>query len=345
MAEVMVPTWNDLKELVNAAQDSLLICTPFYTEDGINNLFDYVRPASRLKVWTRLSPSDWASGAAAPESLLALLELLDQEGIEVELGIHQRLHAKAYAADRSMVLVGSANLSSGGFSGNIELMVKFQGEEAARAITVLEQACSGDMRSLTLPDLRTWIKESHQAVQEARKTLADNSGELSGPQAALDRLLGFGKGTKGELVTPTDDDRRDFGSWLEHNEDLAGAKVLIEHWTNSTRQNRQGHFRQSFYGISRFLSEYPQWRPALSRQLTNLAYDEVYQPSPPELMQDWLHHLNDHALDNGPEFSYPTLRNQLAPSMGGTRSGGGGAAGTTKRMFPLLARYLEEIHG
>ena len=79
----------------------------------------------------------------------------------------------------------------------------------------------------------------------------------------------------------------------------------------------------------------------LSAQLDALGPDELYQFDLPPVLEAWFRHLDEHATDTGPIYSYPTLRGILPPSAGGTREGGGGESSTLKRMLPLVARYRE----
>jgi len=69
--------------------------------------------------------------------------------------------------------------------------------------------------------------------------------------------------------------------------------------------------------------------------------DDVYK-LPDEISSAWLKHINRHATDSGDGYDYAVLRGILPPSVGGTRIGGGGGISTLKRMFPLVACYLQE---
>ncbi len=339
-----MPTWENFREVVRVAHERLLVCTPYYSSEGIDFLFDDFRPASRITFWTRLSPTDWASGSADPEALHTLLSLLDDSGICVELGIHQQLHAKAYAADKSLALIGSANLTHGGFGGNLELMIRLQGGDAVHAVNTLEEICTPKLRRLNLAALGEWVVQARPIVESVRNRPTDDAELLAPVQSMLDNLLGYGQKATRDLVSPTLADLKDFADWLKHNENLPGAVILVDHCTNRTHQNRTGHFKQSFFAVRRFFDEYPEWRKVLSEQLDSIPPDRTYQLNPPQLFDDWLQHVDDHATDSGDGYSYSTLRNHLPVVLGGTHSDGGGSSGTTKRMFPLLARYLEEVN-
>ena len=72
--------------------------------------------------------------------------------------------------------------------------------------------------------------------------------------------------------------------------------------------------------------------------------NEVYQPNS-LIANAWLEHVDTHATDVGVRYNYSILRGILPPSLGGTRLGGGGGSSTLKRMFPLIARFLQEPNG
>ena len=60
--------------------------------------------------------------------------------VEPERGEHRRMHGKVIVADRRVALLGSANFSVGGLSGNIELGVRVEGgvaQEIHRAVEAL----------------------------------------------------------------------------------------------------------------------------------------------------------------------------------------------------------------
>ncbi|MGH7489739.1 MAG: phospholipase D-like domain-containing protein, partial [bacterium] len=271
MSEVLAPTWSDLQRLVETATEQLLICTPYYTKEGVGRVFDHLSTGVALRIWTRLSPTDWASGVSDPEELLALLELVSDLGSTPELGIHQYLHAKAYVADRSMALIGSANLTGGGFSTNLELIVRFLGQEAEQAAIVVEALCRPRLRPCSAAQLRTWIEGSRAAVALARRSTVDDAEILSTAQASLDAMLGYGGPSLPALARPDISELDSFIVWLRAHNDLAGADVLLRRHDNADGQQLQGHVKQSFFACWRFLQERPGLQPILDRALSDLA--------------------------------------------------------------------------
>lgn len=338
---IIAPTWTDLQDLVRAARAELWLCSPYITDEGLTKVFDVLGDTPHIRIWTRLSPSDWVAGASDPESLRAFMEILVDDGRTVDLGILQRLHAKLYASDRRTVLIGSANLTDGGFSRNVELMVRLEDEDARSAVTLLEDASQPYIRPVRLPQLAEWIERANPIIREAARSHEVEPAVVAPVQADLDRMLGFGRGAGIQgLPDPTLEDLERFANWLHTNADLAGADILYRRYTNADGQNLTGHVRQSFAAACRFLTEYEELRPVLSTALCRMAPDEIYDMDDPAVSEAWLNHFDQHATDVGDDYDYSILRSYLPPSLGGTRLGGGGGSSTFKRVLPLVARYL-----
>ena len=339
---VLVPDWSDLEEVTEVAERDLLVATPYYSAEGLSLVTRALR-AEALTFLTRLSPPDWTAHAADPPALALSLLDVEARGVAVRLGVVQRLHAKAYVADETAALVGSANLTSNGFGGNVELAVRLDGAAAGDARRTLLAAVEPSVRWVTVDNLVAWVDASEASVNAAQQRSAEDdvAEELAGAQAGLDTLLGHGGGGAGHLPDPDRDDLEAFVRWLERNQGLAGARELLARHHNTNRLNLTGHVKQSFSAAVRFFAEHPDLQRTLSVQLGALGPDDLYQFDPPPVLEAWTRHLDDHALDEGPIYSYPTLRGILPPSAGGTREGGGGGGSTLKRVLPLVARYLE----
>lgn len=331
--DILQPAWTDLEALVASATDELTIVTPFYTEDGVNRIFDRLGAATSLQVVTRLSPPDWAAGAADPQALFALLDLVRER---CGLRIVRNLHAKVYVADRHTALLGSSNLTGGGFGGNVEMAVRVQGHEAEEVRAATLAACAAG-KPLSVDALKRWIDLAEPKVAAAAKRETPIAEELADAQAELDRVLGFGRATK-RLPDPAQDDLRDFVDWLRSRRTLPGADVVIRRHDNADGQNLQGHVKQSFFAAVRFCEDYPEVAAEMQGALGSLGPDDIYKPST-AVGEAWNRHLDDHALDTGAVWSYPVLRGELPASLGGSVANGGGGSSTLKRILPLVAEY------
>ena len=274
---------------------------------------------------------------------MTLLRLWHDAGNPTSLRIVQRLHAKVYSADDSRVIVGSSNLSEGGFDHNIELVVELSGDAARDAVRALHTACSPHSREVSLKQLNVWIDRSRDTVFTARAAAAEEPEALSAVQAELDEMLGFGTPSSPSSMVAVPDMGL-FTSWLDARRGLPGVEVILKRHRNTEGQNLTGHVKQCFFGSLRFLKEHPEFVAVTSDALERLSAEEVYQMSDPGLRNAWTAHLDAHALDRGESYSYPTLRGILPPSFGGTRLGGGGGISTLKRLLPLVARCMSEGH-
>ena len=343
MPSIYRPTWDNLSEVLRASAQRALVCSPYITSSGVNYLFDALPGHVGLDLITRLSPSDWASGVSDPEAIMTLLQLWDGAGNRTSLSVVQRLHAKVYSADDSRVMVGSSNLSEGGFDRNIELVVELSGDAAGDAVRALHTACSPYSREVSLNQLSVWIDNSRDTVFAARAAAAEEPEALSAVQADLDKMLGFGAASSPPSLVAVPDIRL-FISWLDSRRGLPGAQVILDRHRNTKGHNLTGHVKQCFFGSIRFLTEHPEFVAATSDALEQLSADKVYQMSDPGLRTAWAAHLDAHALDRGESYSYSTLRGILPPPFGGTRLGGGGGISTLKRLFPLVARCMRDGH-
>jgi len=342
LPEIIIPKWEDFRNIVRNANTSLIICCPYYTETGVDNIFDNLRDETSLSFLTRLSPSDWVNGVSDPEALVILLELLEEAGRNVTLQIHQRLHAKVYIADRAIALIGSSNLSEGGFGRNIEMMVKLLDTDAEQAWNVFDHQLQSKSRNLAISQLRSWVNAYSNTIKNVRSTReSSEADELENSQKELDILLGYGQEAQ-EITEPRNSDLTDFVTWLRTNSDLSGADVLLARYDNSDNQNLTGHFRQCFFAVVRFQKERTELQRLLSQACDQLLPTDLYQLSS-EISDAWIEHIDTHATDSGTGYSYSVLRGILPPSLGGTRLGGGGGSSTLKRMLPLVGKFIEGI--
>lgn len=344
MAEIIVPQWAVLDEVVRSATNNLTVCTPYFTAEGVGRVFDNLQALKEFRFWTRLSPSDWVAGASDPEELLAMLEIVEENAASVTLGISQKLHAKFYIADVSLAIVGSSNLSGGGFTRNLEILVRFRGTEVASVLSYAEAQILPELRTVRAPQLREWIDAVKPAIYEARRSTNNQPEILASAQAELDMLLGFGGAGQSAEKEPEIRDMNEFVEWLRMNENLPGAGILIRRHDNTDGQNLTGHFKQCFFGAYRYLkNQAPTTVTMLSTSLEHLSASDVYDLDEGGLVSDWISYLDEHATDRSDAYNFSVLRGILPPSLGGTRLGGGGGSSTLKRMLPLVARYFTEV--
>ena len=116
------------------------------------------------------------------------------------------------------------------------------------------------------------------------------------------------------------------------------AKDILHIATNADGNNNTGKVKQAFFGVQRFLQEYPQHRSTVDRLPTRSWFD-VKQSA---LLSDWRDCLSQFSKEVNPgyEYSIPTLRGYLPVTDGGTLRGGGGGSNELKRVWPYVGRAL-----
>ena len=330
------PSLTDISDLIARSHAALDIFSPFITAGPLDLLSRTLLPAVELNVWTRLSPSDWVYGASDPEFLAMALDSLSN-GRAVSLHINQRLHAKAYFADRNFGLLGSANFTEGGFGRNIEVLVSVEGVDARTALSDLRNALTGS-RALSVAELIRWVEQHRELIEESRGDQRDLAQQLAEVQRDLDIRLGYGTVTREISDEPTANTMERFIVWLRCNVHLREAEMVIKRYENY--QYLSGKAKQSICGIYRFLQEYPQFIDELDREAKKPPTPALYVPSP-EITEGWIAHINQHAGDVGECFDYSVLRGYLTPSFGGTCEGGTGGESTFKRVLPLMATFMK----
>ena len=172
MAKVIQASWDDFDRVASASRERLLVCTPYYSAHGLSRLSKVLPSGVGLTFISRISPSEWISGVSSPDELARRLVPLQEEGHLVQLVVHQRLHAKAYLADCSTGLVGSANLSSAAFDKNFEVMLDLTEDEALAATKLIDAEANRYGRPLTLEKLKEWVSSHSEWIVEEREDTA-----------------------------------------------------------------------------------------------------------------------------------------------------------------------------
>ncbi len=334
MANILIPRWQDLENVIQQANGKVTIFAPFFSGIGIQKVQLNCKLPIDVDFWTRMSLHDWANGIADPEALRDFMALVEEEGKIAILKIQPALHAKAYFADESAALIGSSNLTRGGFDKNIEIMFRVDGENAANALESLSFSAEPKSKQITVGQLDDWIDKYSDRIHKYREDNKGSREELEEAEQESEEET-----TEG-IVDPIEVTLQSFIQWLIDNQQYAGASDLVELNADTVVQRRQGHVKQCFAGVYRFLQFHPSWIQRLANAATD--GDGVHQPND-QLTLDWSQHLLDHAADSNDLYSYMTLRGILKPNLGGTLQGaGGGGSGTLKRAWPLVAKFLTD---
>jgi phosphatidylserine/phosphatidylglycerophosphate/cardiolipin synthase-like enzyme len=132
--------------MIDAAQEDIIICSPFLDRVGIGSLLAELRAAAYRGVALTIITTTSAQHQASSEEALALLER------ELANAPHTRRihtitynpeqpgipHAKLILADRTVALISSANLTRAGLRENLEVGVRLEGDAVADLLRVLQ---------------------------------------------------------------------------------------------------------------------------------------------------------------------------------------------------------------
>ena len=164
--------------VVSCARDSLVISSPYITEEGVNLVLSNLHPSfledGRLTVVTNLAPLNMIQGSTDPEAVLAFTRGLNRTKI-----YHlPKLHAKVYICDQREAIVTSGNLTNGGLRLNLEYGVRISDPETVADIQtdILEYADLGAVvQPEKLLDYCQATKEAKAAFHEQQRTAAKSA--------------------------------------------------------------------------------------------------------------------------------------------------------------------------
>ena len=320
MSSWVAPNKESLEEVVNASKGHLILCSPYVSTPTLNIIANALpKRVKMLEFWTKLSARDWFTGASDPEGLLDFLREITGHLQRVDVKHANYLHSKIVISDSSKALAGSANLTTGGFMRNIETSCIVTGREVTQLreiVSTIRPKLSG----ITMEGLSKFVSDCTAKADE-KEALLELIRDQMPPSIS----------SKGKLIPYAS-----FKSFLRRNRsNLAKEMHVIA--VNLDGNNNQGKVKQAFYGVQRFLQEYPQYRSRV--ESLPLKWFDVAESS---LWDDWRDFLNTFAdeIDEGYDYSIPTLRGYLPLRYGGTLAGGGGGSNQLQRAWPLVGRIL-----
>jgi len=326
-----------IKDAFNGADEGL-ICTPYYSERGLQLLDSFFNSAEKVEFWTRFSPLDWRAGVSDMAALKRRVQSVRYRGKIFDIRVSDDLHAKIYAIPDGTVIVGSANLTWPGMTRNIELICELTEEEADILSSVLSSmrdrlmpvgaevfAAYVDAVSSVISKPSDGPAEEDEdmnaaielAEEELRKSLSETAPNATGvPSAELEEFIDYCR-----------------------QEDSGVSREVIAR--QGGKHSLQGHVKHCFYGSIRFFSEHPEFIDEIAATPRNLLYDF----DSVSVRTHWRDFLLEHTteIDKERSFWFRTLRVYLPPTYGGICTGGGGGSGTLKRIFPLVARMLSNL--
>ena len=316
------PSMNDLARVAQSATQSLHICSPFITRPGITTLEKSLpKSNSKVEIWTKFDFRDWITGASELDSLLEFIEGLPASS-SIEMRISERLHAKFILANEQIGIAGSANLTQGGYAGNIEI-VRLIGAAEATELKEYIDTVKPALAVANLTDLQEFVSTCQDKARE-KEALLDLIRE-SVPEPVF----------KEKSIIPISE----FMAFVNQLNGFVPDEVS-KIYLNSDRNNRTGHLKQAYYGVQVFLREHPDHLSTVSRASLDDAYDVR---SHTQLIESWLNFFRD-AQEADEFFAYDlnTLRGYLTPNFGGVRTGGGGGDYPFRLVWVPVARMLSQ---
>lgn len=325
MSKWLLPQMETLNEVVSASKGHLVLCSPFVSSPALH-VVEAALPKAvpSVEFWTKLDARDWLTGASDPEGLLDFLNAVKKSSRTVSIRHGNTLHAKFIVSEGTKAIAGSANLTAGGYRRNIEISRIVTGQEVER----LREVANG-MR----PKLETI------SLQQFTGFVSECTAKVVTKEALIDLIREEAPASptgSGSLVS-----YKDFLDYLgEQNNPLAAEILRIA--TNQDGNNNTGKVKQAFYGVQRFVQEYPMHRTTVDG--LPLQWFDVLESG---FANDWIEFLGDYDSESNPDYEYSIhiLRNYLPFNYGGTLTGGGGGSNELKRVWPYVGRALRSVGG
>ena len=365
--EVVRPSFGHL-ETVFADARRALVCTAFFSKEGLSKAENALTSAEKLELWLPLNVTHWVSGHADFGALADSLKRLREGKTAITVRVKSTIHAKLYySKDKRRALLTSANLTGAGFGSNVEIGALLHGntcDEIDRWVS------SQRIRipKISLEDLISCIDITKDAVSQTSSSLETSlPGEsaeyntvvdlfekelvprLSPPRRQLEKKERAGSLSPGAAITPARGDisKRLPKGWpsYEHFLDYVNelgteeARELAER--AGGKSNLQGHVKHFFWSSLIFLLENPR---VINEVAPDLVNEKIVHWGDIEWVGLWRRFLERHDDEYYPDLaiSFHTVKIYLPPTLGGTTMTGGAGSGNFKRTICLLAKYLRE---
>jgi HKD family nuclease len=127
-------TGNEIVDHVSkhaAGVQSIVLCSPFLTTAGIKPLLNRFKRKDKvnLDVISRFDEVEWLTGVTEPEVFEELFRLSEKKKWDIKIWLVDSLHSKVILIGNKVAIVGSANITGGGFESNHELGVLISGSK------------------------------------------------------------------------------------------------------------------------------------------------------------------------------------------------------------------------
>ena len=321
MSNWISPNIEALKDVVSASRGRLLLCSPYISTPALNVVANALpKRVDAVEVWTKLDIRDWLTGASDPEGLLDFTRQVETGTGPVSIRHARHLHAKIVVSSGPMAMAGSANLTAGGFIRNIEIARVITGREVDQLHAVVN-SMRPHLSPITRDQFTQFVSEC-TAKEQTKEALLDLiRQEIPAPTLGPGSLEPY----------------HHFLSYLKSRRSNL-AREILRIANNEDGNNNTGKVKQAFFGVQRFLQEYPHRREFI--ESLPLRWFDVTES---DLLPEWKNFLNDFSseVNNLYAYSIPTLRGYLPEAYGGTLRGGGGGSNELKRVWPYVGRATQ----
>jgi len=314
-----------------------IICTPYYTERGLQLLDPFFDAAEEVEFWTRFSPLDWRAGVADMAALKRRVQSVMSRQKKFTLHVSDDLHAKIYSFSNNKVIIGSANLTWPAMTTNIETICELTNADATNLLSFLPNFKSR-LTPVPVDVFVDYVTVAADAISKPSEGPAEEDGDMNAAIALAEDTLRNSlvqKAPKAPSILPLE--IKDFFKYCRREKtDLASE--IIDRGLKG-KHSLQGHVKHCYYGALQFLNEHQQFVD----EIAATQRESFYNFENPDIRTTWIEFLREHAdeIDEERKFYFHTLRVYIPENLGGICSGGGGASSTLKRVLPLVARMLQ----
>ncbi|WP_292103536.1 phospholipase D family protein [Brevundimonas sp.] len=307
------PEWSHLSPIVKG---KLPILVSAFYGDGMLTKVAAAKPVG-AKLLVRLPRPAGAIPKLLPNDPRKLLSFA-KKNPGVEIFVHPRIHAKIFASE-GQALIGSANLSTTGFSGAHEASLL---TKDAKTVAALRTEAEKFIKT-AYPASILYLERLVQAIDAGKASVQPT------PDAAAGAAVAFA----GQVGNPPFES---FVAWLAGQNSALAKEVHSR--CSGKKHNVSGHAYSAYHGLSVLFRGDPTWARSLigqnwqgGRVVTGLDRIRSFVSQNPGLIKN--------KRRGSWENSY------LPTSLGGPakRSGGAGI-GLIKRMMVLLPEYLKSVH-
>jgi phosphatidylserine/phosphatidylglycerophosphate/cardiolipin synthase-like enzyme len=177
MIELLRSPWaSRFDEVIAAAKNSLLLCTPYIGRSACNRVTDRLgllkSQTAKVLIVTDLSLQNMFSGATDPSAIADLVRNASKTTVKFLPSVH----AKVYIADLERAVVTSANMTDSGLFRNFEYGVLFSDSQTVKAIhdDVIEYSelgtCIDELQLRAFATAIGELREMHVAAERQVRT-------------------------------------------------------------------------------------------------------------------------------------------------------------------------------